>query len=198
MYWSSCQSALTTFGSTGTGGGGGGVPTGGGTGTGGGTATGGGGGTTTCTTLPSLTGQRTGARYTNGTNYEYTVAEGASSAGDPADLLSMEVIWTNQGTPTNVAVGTRNLATEGSYFACSFCATLRRSCTGGTSCTGGVYLARSGSMTVSSAPRTTTGTFSGSLSTVRFEEWNLGTDMPVTGGRCYIVPSGSISAAVMP
>ena len=105
------------------------------------------------------------------------------------------VIYPSKVSATGVTTGTRDLALEGTYNNCHFCATLGRSCTAGANCTGGVYFAREGTMTVTSASRATTGTFSGSLSNVRFEEWNLSTDSAVAGGRCFMVPSGSISAS---
>ncbi len=156
----------------------------------------------TCETLPSFPAQRSNATYfPNNGGYEYTSAAGFNAPSDPSDRLGMEVIWTNNGNATNAATGTRNLLNEGTYDVCTFCATLRRGCTlspTGVSCSGGSYLAQGGTMTVTSVPRTASGTFSGSLSNVRFEEWDLNMDRKVNGGRCFTVPSGSISATVTP
>jgi len=199
-----CSQAI--FGS-GTGGGGGTTGGGGGTTGGGGGTTGGGGGTTGggtgCTPL-SLSAQRSAARYLSGSSLEYTFASGFSAANDPTDIVGMEVIWAADlgsglmDLATTVPATNVNLATGGTYFDCTYCATLRRGCTFNTTsmaydCTGGNYLARMGSVSVSSAPRMASGSFSGSLSNVTFQEWNLQMDTPVTNGRCFTLPSFSLT-----
>ena len=79
---------------------------------------------------------------------------------------------------------------------------LHRGCSGTSLATAPAahYLARTGSMTVSSAPRMTSGTFTGSISGtspsfVTFEEWDLNGDARISGGRCVIVNSGSMSVS---
>ncbi|MFT3713088.1 MAG: hypothetical protein QM817_35995 [Archangium sp.] len=205
-----CQSALqggtgggggTTGGgggTTGGGTGGGGPPTGGGAPTGGGGATGGGtgGGTPGCTSLGSPTAVRGDAQYSTGM-FELTTAGGITTATDPGDIIGFEVIWAINGVEQNPVVpGSQNLATGGTYNTCKYCTTLRRTCTDngtGFTCTGGSYLGRVGTMSVSSAPRSATGSFSGTLTNVTFQEWNLSTDMPVTNGRCFTVTNFAVT-----
>ena len=145
----------TTGGGGGTTGGGGGTTGGGGGTTGGGTGGGttGGGGGSACTTLSGFTATRPTAQYSNTTgSYELTFAGGYRSTVDPSDQVNMEVIWANSaGTATNVTTGSRNLANEGTYAQCLFCAMLRRRLhRRAPDCTGGVFLGRSGTMTVTS------------------------------------------------
>lgn len=189
-------------------GGGGGTNTGGGTGGGGppaggggGSATGGGGGTTTCMTMPGITAAFTSGKYASGT-YEGTFASGYASTTFPTASVNMEVIWTINGTATNVPVpGTLDLATEArTYNTCRYCLWMSLNCADDsqTSCPGGDFLATAGTVTVSSAPRMAASGTSlvGSGASVRFEQWNLSGDTKVPGGSCFIVPTVSISAPI--
>ncbi|MEW5743712.1 MAG: hypothetical protein AB1938_32670, partial [Myxococcota bacterium] len=184
-----------------TGGGSGGGATGGGTGggaTGGGTgggATGGGTGGGGCTVIAQFPALAPEGYYDNNSSYEITGASVASSMTDPYDIVGVEVIWALSGTPTNVVVpGSANLATEGTYFACKYCATMATGCSSATQSCAKRFLGRSGTMAVSQASRAMTGSISATLTNVRFEEWNLSTDVPIAGGQCYIVQSATVSA----
>lgn len=189
---SGCQAALTgmptgggTGGGTPTGGGtGGGTPTGGGTGGGAPVGGGAGGG---CATISSFIAVRGDGTFDTTQN---TFGTGQSSPTDPTDELTLELWW--DATPLPVV---RDLSTVGTYQQCLSCAVLRRDCFSG-SCAGGEFYGRSGSMTVSSAPRGMAGTFVGTVTNVRFEEWNFTSDTAVPGGRCVIMSSGSMSVQV--
>ena len=185
----SCQTAIQTFFNAGTGGGGG---TGGGTGggappTGGGAPpTGGGGGCTVLNTFPQARKQASLA----GTNMDVPDALIFASATDPSDMLEFQ--FYGSSTPASEMLNTTT------WFNCNNCAVLSRGCTAngtGYSCTGGLYLARVGSMTVSSAPSTTSPTtaFAGSLTATTFVEWNLTTDMVAPNARCVQLPAMSFS-----
>lgn len=212
------QTCLAAISSSGTGGGGGGVPTGGGSGggvpTGGGTGGGGiptgggsgggtpvGGGSGTCTTISTFTTVRGGG--SSDTTQGNTVGFGANSATDPSDVLSLELWWS---PPDNVvcpgASCLRSLSAT-TYKTCYSCAVLRRSCNLSTGvCTGGDYLGRTGTMTVTAAPQADGGTFIGSISGVQFVEWNLDStntasfDTAVPSGRCVTINSGSMNVQV--
>ncbi|MFZ5442181.1 MAG: hypothetical protein ACOZQL_19390 [Myxococcota bacterium] len=184
----------TTGGGGGTTGGGGGT-TGGGGGTtgGGGGTTGGGGGSTPCTPLGPFTVVRGVGQYDSMNNV--TLGLGANTSTDPTDILELQLWW----VPNVTLPITQDLSTAGTFNTCATCALLRRGCTvsgSSTTCTGGDYLARSGSMTVTSAPMGT-GTFSASLpGTTTFREWNYQTDMEVAGGRCFTISSAQMNVAV--
>ncbi|MCC6337100.1 MAG: hypothetical protein IT380_24290 [Myxococcales bacterium] len=175
------------------GGGTGGGATGGGVGGGGGGTGGGtGGGCTTITTFPTLAPE---GYYDNNANYEITGGSVTSATTDPYDIVGVEVIWAISGTPTNVMVPSSvNLATGGTYRSCLYCTTLSTGCSNSTMTCAQRFLGRAGTMVVSQASRTMTGSISATLTDVRFEEWNLSSDTPVTGGQCYLVQSATVNA----
>ncbi|PZR15356.1 MAG: hypothetical protein DI536_07835 [Archangium gephyra] len=104
----------------------------------------------------------------------------------------MEIVWGGGATGT----GSINLANVGTYASCPYCVVLGRTCSDG-SCSGGVYLGRAGTLNVTSAARAVGATFAASISNVRFEEWNLNADAPVSGGRCFIVPSAAVNVTTV-
>lgn len=185
IFPSLSQPCLAAFSSMGTGGGGG-TPQGGGAGGGtGGGADGGGG----CSTISMFVPMRTAGTFSTTVN---TIAYAASSASDPTDVLSLELWW--DSTPLPI---TRDLSMAGTRQGCLSCALLGRGCVLSTGqCSGGQYYGRSGTMTVSTAPRDMPGLFVGSISNVRFEEWDMTADIPVPNGRCVVVLSGGVSAQV--
>jgi hypothetical protein len=83
---------------------------------------------------------------------------------------------------------TRNFTNQG-YFQCTVCAIYQEQCTSMTNGCAHIYLAQGGSATINRADRSTAGRVTGSLSNVRFNEWNLSTDSAVPGGQCLIVNS---------
>jgi hypothetical protein len=146
-----------------------------------------------CTLITSWAGVMNEGQYANTATFELTQADALTSTTQPTDFISFEAIWKYGTTATNITIpGTRNLANEGTYSTCKFCATIQKGCT--TSCTQ-QFLARSGSLNISAATRATPGTFVGSLTNGCFEEWNLDTDQPVQGGSCIVVQSASVNAS---
>ena len=133
------------------------------------------------------------ASYTNQTSFEYTSAEAQTATTDPRDVIGFEVIWAINGVAQNPPVpGSLNLATAGTYATCKYCATLFQGCSSAGGCTK-AYLGRTGTMNVTQASRAAMGTFAATLTNVRFEEWDLQGDAPVTGGACVIVQAASIN-----
>jgi hypothetical protein len=69
------------------------------------------------------------------------------------------------------------------------CAVFYDDCTGQPLRCGKTYLAQSGTVSMSEATRAADGRLSGSASNLRFVEWNLGTDVAVSGGACVELTS---------
>lgn len=186
-------------GGTATGGGavtGGGVQAGGtGGGNGGGAATGGGamtGGSGGCTVISSFAQARTRANSAAVGGRDIAVATVSNSATDPTDVLTLYFL--NRQGPSMPSTEPFSSFT---WVTCSNCAVFERECEG-INCTGGVYLAREGSMTLNSVPSLASQTtlFSGSFTVTTFHEWDLSTDAPVPNGRCVQLPASAFT--IMP
>jgi hypothetical protein len=163
---------------SGTGGGG---ATGGGTGTGGGTSTGGGGGSACRTvSVPTQFGNTALAEYRafssgNG-HYNVVIFIASQSSTEGARF---EVVYPGDGPFPLPASG--SFVNRG-YRQCEVCAIFNEGCTANACAR--QYLATSGSYTVTRADRAAEGRIAASASNLRFVEWNLTTDTPVTGGGC--------------
>jgi hypothetical protein len=136
--------------------------------------------------------------YDNGltTRFEETFATVRSAATGVVDRLQVEVVWAtgNPFVQTGVMVpSTRNLANEIDYDTCVFCSVLCTNISASNVCAKR-FFARTGNMTVGAASRSIPGNINATLSNVRFDEWDFGTDTAVTGGECIIVNAATISA----
>lgn len=81
------------------------------------------------------------------------------------------------------------------YGDCDVCAIVGRGCAPGTPCAT-YYFARSGSVTLSTASRDAdAGSIAGTVSAVRFDEWDFDVDEPVADGGCVVVATASLSAS---
>jgi hypothetical protein len=79
--------------------------------------------------------------------------------------------------------------------ACNDCLYFSTGCqANGSSCVKD-YLAQAGSITVNTGTQSPdAGTFTGSLTNVRFDEWNFTTNTKVTNGQCVQVQSATFNA----
>lgn len=174
---------------------GGGIPgVGGGTpNVGGGTSGTGGGAPAGCTTFTQSFVTNTGS-YSNVSGLdEQTVVIRRTATSGFFTQFEAYVIWGRQGAPTNAVVpGTFDLS-QGTRNTCSGCLVLRE-CSLSTGCSRS-FLARAGTFSVQMATRATPGSFVATAQHVKFEEWVLGSDAPVSGGACIYLPSASISAS---
>ncbi len=186
-----CRAASGTGGGGGNTNTGGGAGTGGGSATGGGTATGGGGGTITCRQIasaPTTDNNLLDAEYRSFTSSQghYNYAEWLfPNATQTADTLRIEVVYPNDQGP--VPPVTRSFTTQG-YFACPICALFYENCDSNMQCAK-TYLAQRGSITITRADRATAGRLVGSATNVRFNEWDLVNDGPVTPPSCVEIAS---------
>lgn len=81
------------------------------------------------------------------------------------------------------------------YGDCDVCAIVGRGCAPGTPCAT-YYFARAGSVTLSTASRDAdAGSIAGTVSAVRFDEWDFDADEPVADGGCVVVATASLSAS---
>ena len=159
---------------------------GGGTGGSGGGSVGGGAGGGGCRMVSVTSSVSSTGGYDPSVPYSWAEVD---VSAPPTDVLHLEAVWNGSVT----VPGTRNLANEGTYTQCGFCAVYAEQCSGGTCAH--VYLARSGSMTVTQATQADAGgVFSGTISNATFAEWNLQTDM-ANGTGCVIVTSGAVNAS---
>ena len=154
--------------------------------TGGTTATAGAGGTTTCASPTSYT-QTTisGAvgRTTGGTSpYEEDV-QGTLIGGPPYDILDIELFSTLADFPADITTGTFHLtADDGQYLTCGICILIDAKSTTdpntGVITPQALYLANSGTLTLTSvADKTTgTGTIAGSISNLTFRQVTIDSD----------------------
>ncbi|MDP3157985.1 MAG: hypothetical protein Q8N23_35270 [Archangium sp.] len=171
------------------GGSGGGTTTGGGTG--GGTTTGGGtggGNAGNCRTIALLeTGQsnlglaeyRTFSNSPGHYNYAGWVYLTASSP----DGFRVEVVYPNDQVPNFPYTETFSANTR--YANCIACAIFYESCDPMTAVCARAFLGQSGSLTITRADRASAGRLAGSGMNVRFNQWDLATDMP-DGTGCII------------
>lgn len=113
-----------------------------------------------------------------------------ASADGGMDLLTLEAYF-GLGL-TLPATETYSGATD--YATCEVCASLSRGCDSAGQCSR-EYLGQGGSGTITAATRDALlGQFSGSLSAVRFVEWDFMNDVPVPGGECVQLTGESIDA----
>jgi hypothetical protein len=94
------------------------------------------------------------------------------------DMMNLEVVYPNDVFPPLPLTAT--LSAQG-YSQCQVCIVYREGCSmGGCVKT---YLAQAGSVTINRADRASAGRISGSGSGIRFNEWNINTDVS-TGSAC--------------
>lgn len=104
----------------------------------------------------------------------------------PYDAMRVEVVYPNIETPVMPPV-TRTF-TGGGYQACRLCAVFHEGCNAQGDCQKD-YLAQQGSLTITRADRASLGRIIGSASNVRFVQWDLLNDRPVTPGGCVEIGS---------
>lgn len=151
----------------------------------------GGGAPAGCTTFTQSFVTQTGG-YSNAAGLdEATLATLRTGTTGLFYQLDTRVMWSRLNVPTNVVVpGVLDLS-QGTAKTCSGCVTLRN-CSLSTGCPTS-FLARGGSMEVLFATRATPGSFIVNLHHVRFDEWLLGADTPVSAGRCFYLPSATFN-----
>ena len=86
-----------------------------------------------------------------------------------------------------VVPATTTFTTADSYFTCDICPLMGRGCDSTGTCTQ-LFFAQGGSATVTTATRNVAaGQFVGSLSALKFVEWDFNNDVPITNGSCVVV-----------
>jgi len=188
-----CQAGECRAGSTGGGGGATGGGTGGGSSTGGGTGggvTGGGTGGGGCRMIPTMEASQNnlaGAEYrtfTMGVGHYNYAGWAYLTAGNP-DAFRLEVVYANDVVPPL----SQDFANVVNYRTCTICGIFYENCPSSQQTCTRQYLAQGGTVTITRADRAPAGRLQGSASSVRFNEWNLGTDTAVAGGGCIIAGS---------
>lgn len=105
------------------------------------------------------------------------------------DLLTLEAYFGN-GTLTIPASATYSAASD--YASCDLCPIVRRGC-GTTGCRQR-FFAQAGTANVTAATENElAGRFTGTLTNIKFVEWDFGNDVPVTNGACIQLASVSIN-----
>jgi Pyruvate/2-oxoacid:ferredoxin oxidoreductase delta subunit len=106
------------------------------------------------------------------------------TAGNP-DALRLEVVYPNDVVPPL----SQDLSNVVNYRTCTLCGIFYENCPAAQQTCSKLYLAQGGTMNITRADRATAGRIQGSASAVRFNEWNLSTDLAVPGGGCVIATS---------
>lgn len=183
-----CRAGTTGGGSGGGTGGGTGGGSGGGTGTGGGSVGGGsgGGGCTVYNMLEVSQNNLALAEYRSfsANNGHYNYAGWLYLTATNPDSFRLEVVYPNDVVPQFPY--TENFTAATRYRNCVACGIFYEDCAPmATACTR-QYLAQSGSITITRADRAAAGRIVGSGTSLRFNEWDIGTDTSA-GTRCIIV-----------
>lgn len=112
-----------------------------------------------------------------------------ANADGGMDLLTLEAYFGN-GTLTIPATATYTTASD--YATCDLCPIVRRGC-GTTGCRQR-FFAQAGTANVTAATENElAGRFTGTLTNIKFVEWDFGNDVPVTNGACIQLASVSIN-----
>lgn len=179
-----------TAGGSATGGGvvtGGGVATGGGSATGGGTGTGG--GTSSCRVVAFIDGNPAGGVYQatqSGSQMVWGISFTAPSGGGQFTRLNLQLYHAMGQVPTFPVNGTISPLTT--FNTCDQCFQMAIACnSNGTVCNGD-YIATSGNYSFTSGvANSSSGTFVGEATNLRFQAWDLINDRPVNGQPCIDV-----------
>ena len=165
---------------------GGGTGGGSGGGTGGGSTGGGGGGG--CRVINSLAGGQSNLAiaeyraFSMGSGHYNIASWGYPTGGNP-DGFRLEVVYPNDNFPSLPVTGSYTSATR--YRNCTVCGIYYEDCPTPQNCTR-EFLAQGGSITVTRADPAPAGRLQGNGTSVRFNEWDIMTDMP-SGTGCVIV-----------
>jgi hypothetical protein len=143
-------------------------------------------GTTTGCTALTFTAVTQLADFDAQNNLTYALQY--KSAAPPTDSLELDV---NHNLVTTLPAS-KTFSASDTLANCGLCALYATGCTE-QGCAK-YYLAQGGTANVTSAPATASGTFSGSISNVKFQEWNLSGDSAVAGGACFTLGSASFNA----
>jgi hypothetical protein len=123
-----------------------------------------------------------------------------SSATDPTDQLQIELYYglgdEPLRAPGTVTIGA--IPADRNYATCTTCVRLRQGCTTGSGCTGKIFLATQGTITVTEFA--SGGNFVGTMSNVKLQEVTIASDYtstPVTNGAWWCLDSYSFSSSLV-
>lgn len=107
---------------------------------------------------------------------------------------NMNIVYVEAYPPFTLPV-TRNFSSNTKYQTCDVCPLLLKGCDATGDCAKELF-AQAGSGTLTALTENeTAGVMQGSLSNVRFVEWNFSTDAPLANGECIIVNSATINVS---